>query len=131
MISYFSFYHSSLFVLGSVLSWAVIARSLTCGPVIKTIISLGKANSNSVNIKMFLGDYNDDTCLQRPSISTQKSSSSLKCILLGLSSSMLKVSLNTLDHIDTRLGNVLGKIWKDSLKEIRRAMHQWKVLCKL
>ena len=54
MISYFSFYHSSLFVLGSVLSWAVIARSLTCGPVIKTIISLGKANSNSVNIKMVL-----------------------------------------------------------------------------
>ena len=52
MISYFSFYHSSLFVLGSVLSWAVIARSLTCGPVIKTIISLGKANSNFVNIKM-------------------------------------------------------------------------------
>ena len=57
MISYFSFYHSSLFVLGSVLSWAVIARSLTCGPVIKTIISLGKANSNSVNIKMVLEDY--------------------------------------------------------------------------
>merc|ERR1719495_755242 len=63
----YCFYHSTMFVLGSVLGWAVIARSLNCGPVAKSILAL------------------------------------------GTSATMLKVSLNTLDHIDTRLGHFLEK----------------------
>jgi len=63
----YSFYHSTIFVLGSVLSWAIISRSLSCGSAVRSLVAI------------------------------------------GASTGMLKMTLNSLDHIDTRLGNFLGK----------------------
>ena len=40
-----SFYHSSLFVLGSVLAWAVTGRWLGGGTLVRTVLALGEFNS--------------------------------------------------------------------------------------
>eukprot|EP00092_Neocalanus_flemingeri_P027442 GFUD01029763.1.p1 GENE.GFUD01029763.1~~GFUD01029763.1.p1 ORF type:complete len:168 (+),score=39.64 GFUD01029763.1:55-558(+) len=60
-------YHSTIFVLGSVLGWAILARSLPTSPVFRTLISL------------------------------------------GCSAAMLKLTRDSLDHIDSRLGSTLGR----------------------
>ena len=62
-----SFYHSTIFVLGSVLGWAILARSLPSNSAFRTMIALGS------------------------------------------SAAMLKLTKESLDHIDSRLGNTLGK----------------------
>eukprot|EP00090_Calanus_glacialis_P019542 TRINITY_DN30001_c0_g1_i1.p1 TRINITY_DN30001_c0_g1~~TRINITY_DN30001_c0_g1_i1.p1 ORF type:complete len:184 (-),score=38.26 TRINITY_DN30001_c0_g1_i1:194-697(-) len=61
-------YHSSIFVLGSILGWAILARSMPSSSVFRTMIALGS------------------------------------------SAAMLKFSKDSLDHIDSRLGNTLGKM---------------------
>ena len=64
-----SAYHSTLFVLGSILSWAIVARS----PMLP---------SNS-----FLRSV----------------------VAISASVAMLSFAKDSLDHIDSRLGNTLGK----------------------
>ena len=61
-------YHSTIFVLGSILGWAILARSMPRSSVFRTLVALGS------------------------------------------SAAMLKVSKDSLDHIDSRLGITLGRI---------------------
>ena len=44
-VDVFSFYHSSLFVLGSVLAWAVTGRWLGGGRLVRTVLALGEFNT--------------------------------------------------------------------------------------
>merc|ERR1719334_1608522 len=63
----YSFYHSTIFVLGSVLSWAILARTFSNNTGLKTVLTVGSS--------VF----------------------------------MLKVTKDSLDHLDSRLGNTLGR----------------------
>merc|ERR1712059_45030 len=63
----FSLYHSSIFVLGSVLGWAILARTVPNNSCLKTVL------------------------------------------IVGSSFAMLKLTKDSLDHVDCRLGNTLGK----------------------
>jgi len=63
----YSMFHSTIFVFGSLLSWAFLARALPNTPLIRTLL------------------------------------------LVGSSFVMLNTARRSLDHLDSRLGNTLGK----------------------
>ena len=75
---YYSFYHSTLFVLGSALSWAILARHLTSSTPLKCLMAVGKT---SRELSYLLSNY-----------------------FAGISMGMLKFSYSALNHIDGRLG---------------------------
>ena len=74
----YSFYHSTLFVLGSALSWAILARHLTSSTPLKCLMAVGKTSSE---LSYLLSNY-----------------------FAGISMGMLKFSYSALNHIDGRLG---------------------------
>ena len=82
-VNVYSFYHSTVFVLGSVLAWAVMTRCLHCSHSLKCVAALGKTKMMPVNI---------------PSLQH----------FIASSSAMLKLAFNTLNHIDGRLGMTKG-----------------------
>ena len=65
----YCFYHSTLFVLGSVLSWAVLSRNLSlsgCNTLVRSIIALGEniinQSKNQKAISGFLPVVIDPFC---------------------------------------------------------------------